>query len=183
MNNRQRRELVHRQLERRRELLAEWAMIGVSNLPEGTRVPVSLNQVRLWDELRLGISRIGSPSSCATTHRVHGAVVRDIARSLRELADQRAAPVKGKRARATKRKRRLAALKSSLLGAANRYAVLRVELHETKLRLRVAEQSFAAFKRENSEFRTEVRKLKAALARRSASSSVTPIDSLRRDPP
>ena len=183
MNNLERREHVHQQLERRREVLAEWAEIGVSSLPEGTSVPVSLNQVRLWEDARLGISRIGSPSSCTTTHRVHGAVVRDIDRLLGELAGQRAARGEGKKARAAKRKRRLAVLEGSLSGAANRYAVLSVELHETKLQLRVAEQSVAAFKHENGELRTEVRDLKVELARRSASSTVTPIDLLRRDPP
>ena len=182
MNNLERRARLHQQLERRREVLAEWVEIGVSNLPEGTRVPVSLNQVRLWDEPDLRIFKLGSPSSCTTTHRVHGAVVRDIARSLRELADQ-AARVKGKRAQAAKRTRHLAVLKRGLIGAANRYAILSSELHETKLRLRVAEQSFSTCQGENSELRTEVRELKAALARRSALGSVTPIDSLRRDPP
>ena len=181
MNNLERREHVHRQLERRREVLAEWVQIGVLSLPEGTGVPRSLNQVRVWDEPRLGISRIGSPASFTTTHRVYGVVVREIARSLRELADQRAA--QAKKTRGAKRKRGLAALKSSLTGAANRYAVLSVELDESQLRLRVAEQSFATSRQEVSELRTEVRKLKAALARRSASSNVTPIGSLRRDPP
>ena len=183
MNNLERREHVHRQLERRREVLAEWVQIGVLSLPEGTGVPRSLNQVRVWDEPRLGISRIGSPASFTTTHRVYGAVIRDIAGSLRELADQRAAQGKTKTTRGAKRKRRVAALKSSLTGAANRYTVLSVELDETKLRLRVAEQSFDACKQENSELRTEVRNLKAVLARRSAASNVTSIDSLRRDPP
>lgn len=179
MNNRERREHVLYQLERRREVLAEWAETGISNLPEGVRVPESLNQVRLWDEPSLGIFRLGSPSSCTTTHRVHGAVVRDIARLLGELVEQRAAPA---RARAAKRKRRMAALQTSLTGAANRYAVLSVELDQTKLRLRVAEQGFATCQGENSDLRTEVRELKAELARRSASGSVTPIDPLRRDP-
>ena len=183
MNNLERREDVRRQLERRREVLAEWAEIGVSSLPEGTSVPVSLNQVRGWEDARLGISRVGSPSSCTTTHRVHGAVVRDIDRLLRELAEQRAAQVKGKKTQGAKRKRRLAVLESSLSGAANRYATLSMELQETKLQLRVAEQSVAAFKHENSERRTQVRNLKVELARRSASSIVTPIDLLRRDPP
>ena len=116
MNSLERREDVRRQLERRREVLAEWAEIGVSSLPEGTSVPVSLNQVRGWEDARLGISRVGSPSSCTTTHRVHGAVVRDIDRLLRELADQRAAQVKGKKTQGAKRKRRLAVLESSLSG-------------------------------------------------------------------
>ena len=183
MNNLERREHVHRQLERRREVLAEWAEIGVSSLPEGTSVPVSLNQVRGWEDARLGISRIGSPSSCTTTHRVHGAVVRAIDRLLREFAKQRAAQVKGKKTRGAKRKRRLAVLESSLSDAANRYAVLSVELHETKVRLGVAEQSVALFKNENGKLRSEVRHLKVELARRSASTIVTPIDSLRRDLP
>ena len=181
VNNLKRREHVHRQLERRRDVLADWAEIGVSGLPEGTSVPVSLNQVRLWENSRLGISRIGSSSSFTTTHPVHGALVRDIDRLLGELAGQRAAQVK--KTRGAKRKRGLAALKRSLTGAANRYAVLSVELDESQLRLRVAEQSFATSRQEVSELRTEVRKLKAALARRSASSNVTPIGSLRRDPP
>ena len=182
-NNLERREHLHRQLERRREVLAEWAEIGVFSLPPATSVPVSLNQVRAWEDARLGISRVGSPSSCTTTHRVHGAVVREIDQLLRELADQRAAQVKGKKTRGAKRKRRLAVLESSLSGAANRYAVLSVELDETKLQLRVAEQSVALFERENGELRTQVRDLKVALARRSASSIVTPIDVRRRDPP
>ena len=183
MNNLERREHVHRQLERRREVLAEWAKIGVSSLPEGSSVPGSLNQVRLWENPRLGISRIGSPSSFTTTHRVHGAVVRDIDRLLGELAGQRAAQVKGKKTRVAKHKRRLAVLESSILGAASRYAVLSAELDETRLQLRVAEQSVAAFKAENVELRIEVRNLKTELARRSASGTVTPIDVLRRDPP
>ena len=41
MNNLERREHVHRQLERRREVLAGWAEIGFSSLPEGTSVPIS----------------------------------------------------------------------------------------------------------------------------------------------
>lgn len=179
MNNLQRREHVDRQLERRREVLAEWVEIGFSKLPEGTRVPSSLNQVRLWDEPCLGISKIGSPASFTTTHPVHGAAVRDIAGLLRELADQRAALGKAEQARATKRERWLAVLERSLVGAANRYVVLRVELDETKLRLRVAEQSVAAFKHENG----ELRHLKAALPQRPASSTITPIDSRRRPPP
>ena len=183
MNNLDRREHIQRQLERRREVLAGWAELGDSSLPDGTSVPVSLNQVRLWDDPRLGISRIGSPSSFTTTHRVHGAVVRDIDRLLGELAGQRAAPVTRKKTRLAKRHCRLAVLESSLSGAANRYAVLSEELHETKLQLRVAEQSVGAFKHENSELRSELRNLKVELARRSASSIVTPIDLLRRDPP
>ena len=183
MNNLERREHVHRQLERRREVLAEWVATGISSLPEGTGVPVSLNQVRRWEDARLGISSIGSPSSCTTTHRVHGAVVRDIDRLLRELADQQASHVKRKKTRGAKRKRRLAVLESSLASAANRYAVLSAELDETKLRLRVAEQSVAAFKRENTDLRTEVRSFKAELARRSASGTVTSIDIVRRGAP
>ena len=183
MNNLERREHVHRQLERRREVLVAWAKIGVSGLPEGTSVPVSLNQVRQWEDARLGITRIGSAASFTTTHRAHGALVRDIDRLLRELAEQRAAKLKRKKTRGAKRARRLALLESSLSGAANRYAVLSAELHETQLQLRVAEQSVAAFKRENSELRTEVRNLKVELARRSASCTVTPIASPRRDPP
>ena len=111
-------------------------------------------------------------------------MVRDIDRLIRELADQRAAQVEGKKTRGAKRKRRLAVLESSLSGAANRYAVLSVELHETKLQLGVVEQSVAALKHENAELRTEVRELEVDLARRrSASSIVTSIDLLRRGPP
>ena len=183
VNNLERHEHVRRQIELRREVLAGWAETGFSSLPEGTSVPVSLNQVRQWEDAHLGITRIGSASSFTTTHRVHGAVVRDIDRLLRELAEQRAAPGKRKKTRGAKLKRRLALLESSLSGAANRYAVLSAELHETQLQLRVAEQSVAAFKRENSELRTEVRNLKVELVRRSASSTVTPIASPRRDPP
>lgn len=182
-NNLERSKHVRRQLERRREVLGEWVANGVSSVPEGTSVPRSLNQVRCWDDARLGISPIGSPSSVTRTHRVHGAVVRQIDRLLGELAGQRAARAKGRKARAAKRKRRLAVLERSLVGAANRYAVRSVELDETQLRLRVAEQSFDACKQENSELRAEVRELKTALARRSASGNVTPIDLLRRDPP
>ena len=109
--------------------------------------------------------------------------IEDIDRLLRELAGQRAAQVKGKKTRGAKRKRRLALLESCLSGVANRYAVLSAELRETKLQPRVAEQSVTAFKHENGELRTEVRDLKVELARRSASSIVTPIDLLRRDPP
>ena len=183
MNNLERQAHVRRQLERRRDVLAEWAEIGFASLPEGTSVPLSLNQVRVWEDVRLGISRIGSASSFTTTHPVHGAVLRDIDRLLRELAGQRAAQVKRKKTPAAERKRRLAVLETSLSGAANRYVVLSVELDETKRQLRVAEQSVAAFKLVNSELRAEVRKLKVELARRSASSIVTPIDSLRRDLP
>ena len=175
MNNLERREHHHRQLARRREVLAEWVERGLSNLPEGTYVPVSLNQLREWEDAGLGISRIGSAASFTMTHRVHGAAVRELDRLLRELADQRAALRKPKKARRAKRKRRLAELKSSFTGAANQYVVLSVELHETQLQLRIAEQSVAAFKRESSELRTEVRNLKVELARRSASSTVTPI--------
>ena len=180
-NNLERSEHVRRQLERRREVLAEWVAIGVSSLPEGTSVPRSLNQVRLWEDPRLGISPIGSPSSVTRTHRVHGAAVRQIDRLLGELAGQRAARAKGRKARRSNRKRRLVVLKSSLVGAANRYAVLGVELQETTLRLRVAEQSVAAFNRENTELRAEARDLKLELARRSASGTVTSID-FGRDP-
>ena len=179
MNNRERQEHVLRQLERRREVLAEWVRVGVSNLPDGTHVPGSLNQVRLWDEARLGISPIGSPSSCTTTHRVYGAVVRDISGSLRELAGQR--PVKGERARAARRKRKLAVLETSLTGAANRYAVLSAELDQTTRRLRVAEQGFSMCQVEAKNLRAEVRELTVELARRSASGTVTPIELLRRD--
>ena len=182
MNNLERHEHVRRQIELRREVLAGWAETGFSSLPEGTSVPVSLNQVREWEDARLGISRVGSPSSCTTTHRVHGAVVRDIDRLLRELADQRAAQVKGTKTRGAKRKRRLAVLESSNLGAANRYAVLRAEFDETKLQLRVAEQSVTALKRENRKLRTEVSNLKAELARRSASNAAIPVHFPRRDP-
>lgn len=178
-SNRERSEHVRRQLERRREVLAEWVEIGVSSLPAGTIVPRSLNQVRRWDVPRLGISPIGSPSSVTTTHRVHGALVRQIDRLLGELVAQRRA--KGRKARGVKRKRRLAVLQRSLVGAANRYAVLSVELQETTLRLRVAEQSVAAFNGENTELRTEAHALKLELARRSASGTVTSID-FGRDP-
>ena len=116
------------------------------------------------------------------THPVYGAVVRDIDRLLRELADQQASQVKRKKTRRAKRKRRLAVLESSLVSAANRYAALSAELDETKLQLRVAEQSVAAFKYENTELRTEVRNFKAELARRSASGTVTSIDMVRRGP-
>ena len=164
-------------------MLAEWVATGVSNLPEGTGVPVSLNQVRRWEDVSLGISKIGSPSSCTTTHPVYGAVVRDIDRLLRELADQQASQVKRKKTGRAKRNRRLAELESSFASAANQYGVLTAERDETELQLRVAEQSVAAFKRENSELRTEVRNLKAELARRSASGTVTSIDMGRRGPP
>ena len=183
MNNLERSAHVHQQLERRREVLAQWTELGFSSLPEGTSVPVSLNQVRQWEDVCLGISRIGSASSFTTTHRVHGAVVRDIDRLLRELAEQRAARGKRKKARGAKLKRRLAVLESSLSGAANRHATLSVERHETELQLRVAEHSVAAFKRENSDLRTEVRHLKVELARCLASNTVPPIASAFRDPP
>lgn len=182
MNNLERRDHVRRQLERRREVLAEWVANGMSSVPEGTRVPVSINQVRRWEDARLGISSIGSPSSCTTTHPVHGAVVREIDRLVRELAVQRAARLKRKKTGRAKRQRRFAVLESSVASAANRYAVLRAELDETKLRLRVAEQSVATFKDENTGLRTEVRTLKAELARRAASGAVIPIGMVRRDP-
>lgn len=182
MNNLERREHVLRQLERRREVLTEWVESGVPSLPDGTTIPTSLNRVRLWDDPRLGISPIGSPASCTTTHRVYGPVVRAIDELLHELARQRPLQHAPKKTQEAKRKRRLAQLKCSLAGAANRYAVLSAELRETQLRLRVAEQSAAAFKRENLELLGEVRDLKAELARRSASGTVTPIDPLRRGP-
>ena len=99
MNNLDRREQVRRQLEQRRQVLAEWVETGLSNLPEGTTLPTSLNQVRLWDDSRLEISRIGSPASCTTTHRVHGPLVRAIDTLLRDLARQRPAPRKAKKTR------------------------------------------------------------------------------------
>ena len=173
MNNSERHEHVRRQLEQRREVLAQWAETGISSLPQGTSVPVSLNQVRLWESPQLGISAIGSPSSVTTTHRMHGPVVREIDRLLADLARQRAAQDKSKQRRAAKRKRRLAVLESTLASAANRYAVLSVELQDTQLRLRVAEQSVAAFKTENGELRTEIRNLKLELARRSSLGTVT----------
>ena len=101
-------------------------------------------------------------------------MVRDLDRLLRELADQQASQIKRKKTRRAKRKHRLAVLESSLASA---------EFDETKLQLRVAEQSVAAFKRENTEPRTEVRNFKAELARRSASGTVTSIDMVRRGPP
>ena len=184
VNNLERREHVRRQLELRREVLTAWAKTGVSGLPEGTNVPDSLNQVRQWADARLGITGIGSAASFTKTHRVHGALVRDIDRLLRELAQQRAAQLKRKNSRGAKRARRLALLESSLASAANRYAALSAELDETKLQLRVAEQSVEAFKRENTELRTEVRNFKAELARRCASGTVTSIvDMVRRGPP
>ena len=130
---------------------------------------------------RTWISRIGSPSSFTTKHPVYGSAVREIDGLLGELAKQRSAKGKRKKARRARRKRRLEVLEGSLSGAANRYAVLSVELHETQLRLRVAEQSVVAFERENSELRTEARNLKAELARRSMSGTVIPIGPRRPD--
>ena len=84
---------------------------------------------------------------------------------LGELAGQRAARAKGERRAGRTANAVLVVLKSSLVGAANRYAVLGVELQETTLRLRVAEQSVAAFNRENTELRAEAREPQAGSLR------------------
>ena len=179
VNNAQRSARLRQQLERRCEVLAEWVKLGISRLPEGTSVPVSLNQVRQWDAVSLGIEKIGSAASFTTTHPVYGSLVRDVDRLLRELGEQRAAQRKRKRSRGADCARRLALMKRSLSEAANRYAVLSAELKDTGERLRVADKSAEQFKRENAELRSEVRTFKVELARRSTSGTVTAIDMVR----
>ena len=169
VNNSQRRARVQEQIEFRLRVLEAWLDNGV---PDGHRVPASLNQVRMWDDASLGIVPIRSSATFTTTHRAHGGLVTRISQVLRDLAAQRSPPPPGKKKSAAQRRRELAANKRMLAAAANQYAAMSVELQEAILNLRVTEQSLDACQSENAQLRSE-------LARSSSPATVTDLHSRR----
>lgn len=73
---------VRQRIETRLEVLQSWLRDGV---PDGQRAPTSLKQVRVWKDLKLGISPISSPNEFTKTHHLHGPMVREIADLLTAL--------------------------------------------------------------------------------------------------
>ena len=169
VNNTQRLALVQEQIQLRLRVLEAWLDKGA---PDGQRVPASLNQVRKWDNPSLGIVPIGSSATFTTTHRAHGAFVASISEVLRDLAAQRSPRSAGKKKSAAQRRAQLASHKRMLVAAASQYAAISVQLHEATLGLRVAKQSLDACRSENRRLRSELR-------RRSSPGTVTDLDSRR----
>ena len=82
MNNTNRAEALRQKIQVRLEILERWQDEGI---PEGYKVPISLNKVRTWEDASLGIQRIGSPSSFTTNHSKYGGQVKKIAKILEAL--------------------------------------------------------------------------------------------------
>ena len=189
VNNSQRRAFVQAQIELRIGVLEGWLGEGA---PAGQRVPVSLTQVRTWDDPSLGIVPIGSSATFTTTHRAHGGFVIRISQVLRDLHTRRSPGPRGKKENVATQ-RAFAAHKRKLEGAANQYAAMRVEFDEAAHELRVAKQSLDAVRAENAElraknaelrannaeFRAENRRLAREPALRSRPAAVTDLDSRR----
>ena len=179
MNNCERRDRVRHQIQLRLDTLRGWSCNG---LPPGQEVPSSLNRVRLWEDAELGISKIGSPATCSTTHPQHGAAVKAIADLLEGLLKRQRETRPREPSLATKlqdERRRSAALKKGFEACADQHAAMTVELDETSRDLRVTRQHLDSEKARNAELREELWELRRRLARHSDSELVTDINARR----
>ena len=157
MNNTKRAGALRQQIQVRLEILERWRDNGI---PEGYKVPDSLNKVRTWEDDSLGIKQIGSPSSFTTSHSKYGGQVKKIANILEELnRSKKKKPRKNSSAQLLHQEReKLGHYEKALVEAANQYAVVSVNLKEAQRDLRIARQSLES---ENN----EIRQLKIELAK------------------
>jgi len=81
-------------IERRVEVLREWKKTGI---PDGQLLPLSLTELREWNDPALGIQRISSPNSFTKSHPQHGAAIRKAADLLAELHEKFRQPVPSRR--------------------------------------------------------------------------------------
>ena len=164
MNNTKRAGALRQQIQVRLEILERWRDEGI---PEGYKVPNSLNKVRSWEDASLGIQRIGSPSSFTTSHSKYGGQVKKIAKILEEL--NRSKQKKPRKSSSTQllhqEREKLAHYEKALVAAANQYAEITVNLKETQRALRIARQSL-----ESAD--DEIKQLKSQLAKAESSKRV-----------
>lgn len=84
------RSLLQVRIQRRLEVLREWKKSGV---PDGQLIPLSLTELREWNDPALGIQRIASPNSFTKSHPQHGAAIVKLAALLGELHEKFRQPV------------------------------------------------------------------------------------------
>ena len=164
MNNTNRAGALRQQIQVRLEMLERWRDEGI---PEGYKVPVSLNKVRTWEDASLGIQKIGSPSSFTTSHSRYGGQVKKIAKILEAL--NRPKKKKHRKTSSTQllrqEREKLGHYEKALVEAANQYADITVNLKDTQRDLRIATQS-----REAAD--AEIKELKSQLAKAESSKRV-----------
>ena len=164
MNNTKRAGALRQQIQVRLEILGRWRDNGI---PEGYKVPDSLNKVRIWEDDSLGIQRIGSPSSFTTSHSKYGGQVKKIAKIREELnRSKKKKPRKNSSTQLLHQEReKLGHYEKALVEAANQYAVITVNLKEAQRDLRIDRQSLESAK-------NEIRELMFQLARAESSKRV-----------
>ena len=164
MSNTKRAQTLSQQIQARFSLLEHWRDEGI---PEGYKVPSSLNKVRTWEDASLGIQRIGSPSSFTTNHPKYGGRVKKIAKILEELnRPKKKKPRKNSNTQLLHQEReKLGHYKKALVKAANQYAEVTVNLKEAQRALRITRQSL-----ESAD--DEIRQFKSQLARTESSKRV-----------
>ena len=157
INNSTRAGALRQQIQIRLELLERWQEGGV---PDGYKVPNSLNKVRTWEDDSFGIQRIGSPSSFTTRHSRYGGQVKKISNILQEIhRSKKKKPRKNSSARLLHQEReKLGHYEKALVEAANQYAEVTVNLSETQRDLRIARQSLESANNEIGQLKFELAK-------------------------
>ena len=157
MNNTKRAGALRQQIQVRLEILERWRNEGV---PEGYKVPNSLNKVRTWEDTSLGIQRIGSPSSFTTSHSKYGGQVKKIAKFLEEL--NRPKKNKPRKSSSTQlllqEREKLEHCEKALIKAANQYAIISVNLKDTQQKLDITTQSLEAADGEIKDLKSQLAK-------------------------
>jgi len=129
MDNTRRQQNLKEQIELRIELL-EKKIRG--ELADDVSIPISLTKLRLWQNEKYGVEKIGSPSSFVTTHQEHGQKVRKIQKLLGQIRAPKkptTKPVSKKLSEVTQENLRL---KSLLQSTANQYVQYSKELERLK---------------------------------------------------
>ena len=157
MSNAKRARVLSQQIQTRVKILQRWRDEGI---PEGYKLPISLNKVRCWEDTSLAIQKIGSPSSFTTSHPKYGGQVKKIAQLLIELNR-----TKKKKSRKTSNKslflqerEKLIHYEKALVESANQYAEIAVHLEESQRDLRVTRQNLESADNEIRKFKSQLAK-------------------------
>ncbi len=149
MSNAEKAQRLTEQINKRYELLKAIKAGSIS----GIELPKSLNKLREWNNQKLGIERIGSPSSFTTNHKLHGNTIKRIDSLLKELLKPRKPRRKTTK---TELKRVNNNLDAALQNAANKYVQYASEIERLKVET-------ALLKSKEQGLEEEIAELKSAL--------------------
>jgi chromosome segregation ATPase len=118
--------------------------------------PQSLTKVREWVNERLGVERIGSPSSFVMSHKEHGRSVEKIAKCLESLKRQKKTPKKPKEQKLTELNAKNKELNESLTNTANQFVRYSQEIKRLKEELVLSKSKSEGLDEELKEVNSEL---------------------------